>query len=207
MKPEEIAVALSQAIREQEVPPGSSLIQEELAARFKVSRNPVREALRILAANGLVTITPGNGATVRKLSLDELNELYDIRLALEMQMAPFIVEGATKRAIDTLRALVTRMESASQTTEWVRLNFEYHELVYSLAGRKYTEDILRSVLSAAQPYSFQNTEQLGGRSRSDEAHREIIAAIADNDAECLADLFRAHLQHTRERLSNLYDGT
>lgn len=206
MKPEEIAVALSQAIREQEFAPGSSLIQEELAARFKVSRNPVREALRILAANGLVTITPGNGATVRELSLDELNELYDIRLALEMQMAPFIIEGATKRAIDTLRALVTRMESASQTIEWMRLNFEYHELVYSLAGRKYTEDIMRSVLSAVQPYSFQNAEQLGGRSRSDDAHREIIAAISDHDADRLADLFREHLQHTRESLSNLYHG-
>ncbi|MEU4014838.1 GntR family transcriptional regulator [Microbacterium sp. NPDC028030] len=205
MTPDQIAASLSQSIREQEFPPGSALIQEDLAKRFKVSRNPVREALRILAANGLVTITPGNGATVRVLSLDELNELYDIRLALELQIAPFIIEGATKRAVAALHALVARMEAAETTADWMRLNFEYHQLVYSLANRRYTEDILHSVLSAVQPYSFQNAVQLDGRSRSDSAHREIIAAISEQDAANLARLFREHLQHTRERLSTLYE--
>lgn len=204
MTPEQIAEALSQAIREQEFPPGAPLIQEDLAKRFTVSRNPVREALRMLASNGLVTITQGNGATVRKLSAEELNELYDIRLVLELQIAPHIVDGATGRALQSLRRLLDQMEQASSTAEWLRLNFSFHQMVYGLADRPHTERILNSVLSSVQPYSIQNVEQLGGRSRSDDAHAQIVDAIEERNAERLASLFREHLEDTRSKLEQLF---
>lgn len=204
MTPEQIAEALSQAIREQEFPPGAPLIQEELAKRFTVSRNPVREALRMLASNGLVTITQGNGATVRQLSADDLNELYDIRLALELQIAPHIIEGATARALQSLRRLIEQMEQASSTADWLRLNFSFHQMVYGLADRPHTERILNSVLSSVQPYSVQNVEQLGGRSRSDDAHTQITEAVEQRDADRLAYLFREHLESTRAKLERLF---
>lgn len=204
MTPEQIAEHLGQAIREKEFAPGDPLIQEDLARRFKVSRNPVREALRMLAADGLVTITQGSGATVRKRSVEELNELYDVRLVLELQIAPHIVEGATGRALAELRDLVQKMESAATVQEWMRFNYRFHSLVYSLAGRPYTEVILRGVFSAVQPYSLENVEKLGGRPRSDRAHEEMIDAIERRDGAQLADLFREHLERTRDRLQELY---
>ena len=176
MTPEQIAEHLGQAIREKEFAPGDPLIQEDLARRFKVSRNPVREALRMLAADGLVTITQGSGATVRKRSVEELNELYDVRLVLELQIAPHIVEGATGRALAELRDLVQKMESAATVQEWMRFNYRFHSRLLS-RWSPYTEVILRGVFLLFSRTPGERREA-GRRPRSDRAHEEMIDATS-----------------------------
>lgn len=204
MTPEAIAQLLAQAIRENEYPPGTALVQEELARRFSVSRNPVREALRILVAEGLVTMVQGSGAKVHMHSRQELDELYDLRLVLEQQIAPYIVEGVTQRAISALRALIEKMQSATTNSEWMRHNFNFHIAVYELADRPHTVAMLRGLLSAVQPYSFENIELSGGHDDSDQAHTNMISALENSDAERLADLFTSHLERTRSRLDAHY---
>lgn len=204
MTPETIARLLAQAIRENEYPPGSALVQEELARRFKVSRNPVREALRILAADGLVTMVQGSGAKVRIHSRQELDELYDLRLVLEQQIAPYIVGGVTQRAISALRTLIERMQNSTDNSEWMRHNFDFHIAVYQLADRPHTVIMLRGLLSAVQPYSFENIELAGGHGDSDDAHSGMVSALEAGDAEQLSDLFTSHLERTRSRLDSHY---
>lgn len=201
MTPERIAALIGQAIREKVFAPGMPLIQEDLAKRFNVSRNPVREALKILAAEGVVSMPPGGvGATVRRLSNRDLEELYHLRLVLEPDIAPYIINGALKKHVDALRVLAHRMDEVDETDSWMRLNFEFHSMLFELADRPHTESILRGLLSSVQPYSQENIESLGGRPQASDEHHLMVQAIVDGDADRLAELFVVHLETARERL-------
>jgi DNA-binding GntR family transcriptional regulator len=202
--PEAIADLIRQAIREKVFAPGAALIQEDLANRFGVSRSPVREALRMVAAEGLVVMQLGEGATVRKLSKEDLEEIYDLRIALEPLIAQQVVDEARARDIATLADLVDRMSKASTSEEWLRHNFDFHRAIYQLTGRVRTESILTGLLSAVQPYSEENISQLGGRAQADIEHAQMIDAIRRADAPRLSDLLIQHIRAAKERLAKAY---
>lgn len=204
MPPEAIATLISQAIRERVFAPGAPLIQEDLAKRFNVSRNPVREALRILTTEGLVTMTPGEGATVRPLSVRDLEEIYDLRIMLEPSIAPFIVQGTMRRDIRELTELATAMDEAESVAEWMRSNYEFHTRLYEIADRPHTEPVLRSLLNSVQPYSQENIGNLGGRGQASQEHHDMIAAIDDENSDELARLMRVHLETARDRLARAH---
>lgn len=205
MSAEGIAERISLAIREKVLAPGDSLIQEDLARRFEVSRSPVREALRILATEGLVEIIPGGGARVRQLDRAELNELYDLRILIEPTIAAPIVERITPASILRLEALAIDMEKHDDAGQWMRLNVAFHLELYAAAEMPRTAEILRSLLTAVQPYSQENIEQLGGRGQADEEHREMISVIRARDAERLGALFRLHLGTAKNRVASHLD--
>lgn len=205
MKPEDIAAVLARAIREKVYPPGSALIQEELAARFKVSRSPVRDALRILAAQGVVLMpSDGSGATVRSLSRADLVELYELRLTIEPGIAVHLVANARPSDIDALTVLAEKMSRTTVVEEWMRLNYRFHSALYEMACRPRTEAILSSLLSAVQPYSLENVGELGGKEGASHEHHEMIAALQARDADRLAGLVRQHLQTAMERLAQAH---
>ncbi len=207
MTPEVIATHLAQAIREKVFAPGAALIQEDLAQRFQVSRNPVREALRILATEGLVTMTSGGGAAVRALSPDELDELYDLRIMLEPTIAGPIVDGALGRNIRDLTAMAETMATTADIAVWMRTNFAFHTALYALADRPHTVGILRTLLAAVQPYSFENIELLGGKAQANDEHVQMIDAIRVGDPDRLAALFVTHLQAAKDRVSREHRDT
>ncbi|MDR6972870.1 DNA-binding GntR family transcriptional regulator [Leifsonia shinshuensis] len=180
-------------------------MQEDLAQRFGVSRSPVREALRILGTEGLVVIQPGEGATVRRLSRADLEEIYDLRLALEPLIASAVISEARGRDIAQLASLVETMADTERLDQWMRANFEFHQRMYQITGLSRTEGILSGLLSAVQPYSQENIGQLGGRHAADSEHRGMIEAIRTGDQATLAALIIAHLQAARDRLAEAYE--
>lgn len=205
MSPEAIAELIRQAIREKVFAPGTPLVQEDLAQRFGVSRSPIREALRILGTEGLVVLQPGEGATVRRLSRADLEEIYDLRLALEPLIAPAVVAEARGRDIAHLESLAAAMISTEDVDAWMRANFEFHRHMYQVSGLVRTEGILAGLLSAVQPYSQENIGQLGGRQSADAEHQSMIDAIGAGDAEALASLIADHLRAARNRLASAYE--
>lgn len=207
MTPEEIAVALRQGIREKMLEPGAALIQEDLAGRFGVSRNPVREALRMLVTEGLVDMRPGEGFYVRTLSRDDLVELYELRIALEPQLAASIIDEVRGRDLDELQRMAEAIEAATELREWIARNFEFHSRLFELSNRPRSIAILTSLLSAVQPYSAENVGRLGGRSQASREHFEMIEAIRGRDAEKLAGMFVQHLDAARQRLIAAYSET
>ena len=116
--PERIADQLRREIRRGEIPPGGLLVQDELARRFGVSRNPLREALAALSGEGLVELRAGRRAVVRELSPAELVELYDLRIRLEPVLAPWIIDAAAPRDVAALRTLARRRRAPA--TGWRR---------------------------------------------------------------------------------------
>lgn len=201
MSPEVIAERIALAIREKVIAPGSPLIQEDLARRFEVSRSPVREALRILATEGLVEMTPGGGASVRQLDRAELEELYDLRIKIEPTIAAPIVAHVTGDELARLENLVMEMADQRDVGRWMRANFEFHARLYAASGLPRTQEILRSLLAAVQPYTQENIDHLGGRGQADGEHHEMIKALRARDADRLAELFRIHLLSAKNRVA------
>ncbi|BCJ61466.1 GntR family transcriptional regulator [Micromonospora endophytica] len=199
--PEQMAETLRRAIREKVIPPGSLLVQEDLARRFKVSRNPVREALRILGSEGLVEMSTGGRASVRQLTLEDLQDIYDLRIVLEPSLTAMIVEEARGRDIAELSRLADEMVVAETAAAWLRLNYDFHLKLYDLAARPHARRVCVNLLALTQPYSQENIEVLGGRHAANREHQEMIDAIRTGDADVLAVLFRQHLTAARDRLT------
>lgn len=199
--PEQMADLLRQAIREKVIPPGGLLVQEDLARRFKVSRNPVREALRMLSSEGLVTMAPGERASVRSLTVADLQEIYDLRIALEPPLSGWIVDEARPKDVAELRSMATQMAATDDLMGWLRQNYTFHLRLYAMAGRPHTEGMVTNLLALTQPYSQENVGNLGGRPSADDEHMAMVEAIESRDAERLAEVVRSHLVAARDRVA------
>ena len=166
----------------------------------------MREALRILATEGVVEMTSGGGTFVRTLDRDELDELYDLRIMIEPTIAADIVRHITRAEVDALEKRAQEMASTHEISRWMRANFEFHTRLYDAAHRPRTAEILRSLLAAVQPYSHENIDQLGGRGQADDEHRAMIAALRSGDADALARLFGSHLASAKNRVGQALGG-
>ena len=139
--------SLSKMISELELPPGVRLVESELAARFDVSKTPVREALLLLEADGLVRLAPYYGATVTWLSVDEYKELLFVQDALEQAAIPMVVEGVTKRELDIVGELVERLKRKRREGDsygFFEVGAQVHERLFTVA---HSPRLLRTVMS------------------------------------------------------------
>ena len=121
--------ALRNAIIRGRLPPGQSLGQEYLARLFDVSRVPIRESLKQLAAEGLVELEPHRGAIVANLSLDELDELYAIIWALESLAARIGVPRLSDADLSMMAQMVDRLEIVSDPVDWYELSVSFHRVI------------------------------------------------------------------------------
>lgn len=208
--PEALADLIRQGIRENLIEPGTPLIQDDLARRFGVSRIPVREALRILAAERLVTIKQGGGATVTKLRSEEVTELYDLRLLIEPSLALPIVErvnGADINRLEKMTSVMDGVSSASSEGElalWARTNFNFHRNLYEIASHPHTTVILIGLLTRVQPYSLINVINLNAFDGARDGHADMLKALRTRDASQLADAMREHSNNARSHLLASY---
>ncbi|MEU6663162.1 GntR family transcriptional regulator [Streptomyces sp. NPDC046821] len=184
--------------------PGKRLIEQELANEFSVSRIPVREALRMLQAEGFVDSVPRRGVVVSQLSRSDLESLFDVRSALEVLAFRQAAENATARDIKRLEQLLERARRATEKGDRKKVkqtNIEFHETVVQIAGNRF-------LTSALEP--------LNGRlrwliERSDEHERQcadhaaLLEAIADHDADRAAASALAHVHIGRAHALAHYD--
>jgi DNA-binding GntR family transcriptional regulator len=203
MHPDQIASVLRRALRQRIFPPGQALNQDDLAKRFGVSRIPLREALRTLAAEGLIIMRPGVGAVVTELSPAEVEELYDIRLLLEPPLAPAIVRQARPRDIEELEGMVARMDllgSAEGRDTWSTQNYAFHRHLHELSGRRHHVRLIIQVLNLVEPYSRIYAHVLSSVHSAQQEHHQMVQAVASRDAAHLALLLENSIQTTRDRL-------
>ncbi|MFF5291470.1 GntR family transcriptional regulator [Paractinoplanes globisporus] len=203
MRPDEIATALRQAFRERLIPPGQALNQDELARRFGVSRIPLREALRTLVGEGLIIMRPGLGAVVTELNVDEVEELYGLRLQLEPPLAPGIVERLGQRDVDDLARLVEGMRAltAAQSEEWSTLNYRFHRRLYELSGQRHAVRLVTQVLNLVEPYARVHAHVLGSRPRMQQERVDMLQAVRDHEAERVEELIDRSIRAARTELA------
>lgn len=202
MTPEEMASLLRRAIREGIFRPGEPLVQENLASRFGVSRIPLREALRILSGEELVTVQQGQGVLVRELDSDEVAELYDLRMLLEPSLAQPVVTQLRDSDLVELERLVDEMESIPETDldRWSNLNFEFHYGMYALAKRVHTVRFVTQLLDRTEPYARLYVHNRRSVGHPHHEHREMLDALKQRDSDRLHDMIREHLSRARDML-------
>jgi DNA-binding GntR family transcriptional regulator len=190
--------------------PGQYLRLEEIAARFDVSTMPVREALRDLEAEGMVTIFPHRGAIVTQLSADELQDIYDIRTTLEEMATRLAVPFVTKAILTELTSLIEQIENhLGDVATLVKLNHQFHLTLYAASGRRHLCELIRMLRYRSQHYLHVYTAEVdvGHLPQTPGEHRAILEACKRGDAEQAAALTREHVaeagrvivEHARQR--------
>lgn len=168
---------LRQAILDGTHSAGTQLRQDALADTYGVSRIPVREALFQLEAEGFVRIVPHKGAIVSELSLDEVNDVFDLRALLEPRMlaesAPRF-EEADFTALDAIQARFEKAIAAGDVGQWGAINAEFHMALYTKARQPRTQSIVSALLQTSDRYTrvqLSNTTAMG---IAEQEHAELV---------------------------------
>jgi DNA-binding GntR family transcriptional regulator len=221
-KADDIALALEEAIVSGEIPPGSVLRQEHLSEQFDVSRTPVREALRRLAALGLVTFEPNRGVRVRMLSRDEIREAFMVRAELESLATEIAtpkmtdddlaaLEAAERRFSDATARLVEMSHAGRQdlelAREWLHANHAFHDVIYEAAEVPLVE---RMAKAARRTFLVKPVWATGGDldelyEKNDRQHRAIREAITAQSPEGARVLAREHVLSSGRLLEAILD--
>ena len=221
-KADDIALALEEAIVSGEVPPGSVLRQEHLSEQFQVSRTPVREALRRLAALGLVTFEPNRGVRVRMLARDELREAFLARAELESLATEIATPKMTAADLEALVDAERRFSEATQrlvemshdgrqdleiARDWLHLNHSFHDVIYRAAEVPLIE---RMAKAARRTFLVKPVWATGADLdelylKNDRQHRAIRDAIAARSPDGARVLAREHVLSSGRLLEAILD--
>lgn len=188
--------ALRERILRGDFPEGEPLRQDALADDLGVSRIPVREALRQLEAEGLVTFSPHRGAVVSSLSLDEIDELFELRAEIECDLLRRAIPVATQDDFDRAREVLNEFLDAlraGESTRWGPLNWHFHAALYAPARRPFTMNVLQKLHQHSDRYFRMQVLLARGGAKADDEHRAIAAAVCDRDVETATRLMRAHI--------------
>lgn len=202
MTPSEIANDIQREIQQGVYSPGEALNQVALAAKYGVSRIPIREALSMLATAGAVEMFAGTGARVKSLNQADLQEIYELRMLLEPRLAAAIIAGSSKNDLARLNEFVQKMLETESLDDWMSLNFEFHSYLYSISGMPKWEKILLELLGSVQPYSRANVTEQSSRELANREHQDMVEAISAGAVEPLSAHITAHLEHAKARLEN-----
>ncbi len=196
--PELVANALRSEIADRRVVPGAPLRQEELAARFGVSRIPVREALRQLEAEGIVVVQPNRGAFVRTFTAKELREIYDLRILLETDLLRRAVRKMQLADLDQIRAEAEAAPWPKNASGLRAIDMRFHLALYEPAGRPLQLAMVMKLRDSIAHYA--PAEDHMRRLSSDwmDDHRQIAEACERGDRRQAVRILRHHLEVAAE---------
>jgi DNA-binding GntR family transcriptional regulator len=195
---EEAAAELHELILSGELPSGTALRLEELAKRLDMSQMPIREGLRRMQALGLVEIVPHKGAWVRELSMEDLRDTHETRLALETL---------------AVRAAATRFAESDGVVEHVRLSkvgdiiasrqahTEFHFAIYRAGGSRWLPRAIEPVWQNSERYRFGSRQTKARIEQTRREHQAILDACLANDVEGADEALREHLEGAFQRIS------
>ena len=195
---------LREAIVRGDFAPGAPVRQERIAELTGASRAPVREALRMLAGEGLVTLVANSGARVSSLSLPECEEIYRIRERVEPLLLRLSAPSLDDADIESLGSLAEKMIEATDPEEFLALDRAFHLATYAKAETIVLSDLVHSLWNRTQAYRRVYTALMDEAARQTvhDEHRLIVAAIRDSDLDSAESLLVGHIRRTRRRLAS-----
>jgi len=202
-----VAAGLRNAILRGVVEEGQALRQDDIAAQFGVSRSPVREALRQLEGEGLVTFHAHRGAVVAELSYEEVREGSEIRIALETlalrKAIPNQTEDDLRRAEEALDLIDGE---ADVTLRWGELNRAFHGALYAAAKRPRLLELIRIQHISFDRYLRVYLTVADYGTKGQEEHRQILAACREHDVELAVELLTQHIDNVSKSLLTFLKG-
>ena len=197
---------LRQAILGGDHSAGAQLRQDALAELYGVSRIPVREALFQLEAEGLVRIVPHKGAIVSELSLDEINDVFDLRGILEPRLlahsAP-LLEADDFERLERIQARFSHSISTRNVREWGEINAEFHLALYARAPQPRTQSIVASLLQTSDRFTRLQMNRAPALSRAEREHRKLLRLCQEGKVEQACAYLVAHIEKVRQDLHTL----
>jgi len=203
---QEVAERLRQRIFAHELTPGTWIDEQKLAEQYGISRTPLREALKVLASEGLVELRPRRGCYVTEISRQDLDDIFPLIAMLEGRCAADAVNRMKPADLAGLKEIHERLESAARDeriTDFFEANQEFHRKIQELSGNRWLLSViqdLRKVLKLSRMHSL----SLEGRlQQSLDEHRMILAALVAKDAAKAEKLMHDHLLSGREALAKM----
>jgi DNA-binding GntR family transcriptional regulator len=198
-----VADELRTAILRGVYPPGNRLRQEELAGQYGASRVPVREALRLLESEGLVTTVANAGAWIARLSLDECVELYQVRERIEPLLLRYSLPTLDDDRIQHLADLAEQMRDTDDVEEFLELDRQFHLGSYADAGTTFLGPAVERLWNTTQHYRRAFTRLLDTDSHRivHDEHHMLVAALRERDSDEAERVLLGHIRRTRRQLA------
>jgi DNA-binding GntR family transcriptional regulator len=199
--PKAVADVLREAILDGLLAPGAWLREAEIARELQVSRTPIRDAFRMLAAEGLVNINANQGAVVSPMTGEDVIELYVMREVLEGLASRLAARRAARRCLEEFSVLIPEMKrvgEAGEIKQLSRLNFKFHEIVREGASNRYLDRTLSPIQNAARRFPDPTLGLPGRVKESIEEHVALADAISRGDAQAAEKLAVEHMRHLSE---------
>lgn len=199
--------ALREAILDKRLQPGQRLLLNDLAAQLGMSLTPVRDALRVLAAQGLVRQDNNRGTWVAEYSPARAGEIYQLRLLLEPHAIALAAELMTDAAMAEVDELLSAFDAAYEAGKYADLpdlNTAFHRRIYQVADSPY---LLQFIDRLWNIIPYQSTSVVSHPGRSDQDHHRIVEALHRRDPEAASEALRRHISNARNETIERLEST
>ena len=204
-----VAELLRKRIFAHELPPGSWVDEQALATEFGISRTPMREALKVLASEGLVVLRPRRGCYVAELSERDLDEVFPVMAMLEAKAAEVAAHRLTDDDVARLQTIhddLERYASTDDADRFFEANQRFHTAVQELSGNGYLRQLIEETRKVIK-LTRRDSLRLAGRiSQSLDEHRGILEALRARDAALASRRMHQHLLSGRAAIARLAEG-
>jgi DNA-binding GntR family transcriptional regulator len=185
---------------------GMPLRQDAIAKRFQVSQVTAREALRVLAEEGLVEVVPRKGAVVYSLTPSEAAEITELRILLEGALLAAAIPNLTEDDLQAAEAAMHALDESDGNAEsLLRLNVNFHRALYSKAARPRTEAILERLRLNMEPYLRLLWNRTGYLGKSQSEHAQILQLCRERRIEDVQRVLRTHIESTGREIQSLLE--
>jgi DNA-binding GntR family transcriptional regulator len=201
-----VAERLRDMIVKGDLPPGARIVERKVSADLNVSRTPVREALKLLRADGLIEISMHRGAQVTPYTRKEAEDLFDLISVIEGLAAERLAErltGQTLRRLETLHARMLEEYAARDASAYFDTNTEIHDTIVAEAGNLILAESHRRVMVRARRGRFMAIVDADRWRQAVDEHEAVMAAFRARDAEVAGAIWREHLRHTGETVAEV----
>jgi len=198
---DQLVSRLADLIIEGDLAPGARIPERELSERFQVSRTPLREALKVLASEGLIELLPNRGAVVAKLTVEDVEEMFPVMGALEALSGELAASRITEEEIIEIQALHYQMVlhyKRQELNPYFRLNQQIHERIMEAAGNATLLKMYRSLAGRIRRARYVANMSQARWDRAVAEHEEILKALVDREGRKLGELLKSHLQNKCE---------
>ncbi len=193
---QEVAERLREQIFNRELEPGSWIDEQKLTAALGISRTPLREALKVLAVEGLVTMKLRRGAYVTEMSAQDVSQVYHLLGVLESDAAGEVARKASDPELAELGKLHDQLEAqAQQRDAFFRINEEFHQRLLQIAGNRWRNQIVNDLRKVMKLNRHHSLFRQGRVAESLAEHRALVQALLARDADQAQALMRAHFEN------------
>lgn len=193
---------LRDAIFKGEYPAGIQLRQDEIAQRFSVSRIPVREALRQLEVEGLVTYQSNKGAVVATMSATEVDEIFEIRIALECRALRLAIDNMVDSDIETANLFLERYDQAADPARWGETNWEFHSILYIRCNRPKLLNLIQHNYGNVGRFLRVQVSTAAGHARPHAEHHRLVELCAAHKTNEAVQLLEEHITYSQKVIRN-----